>query len=316
MKKKFLVVGDNHLDSSQPRSRIDNYLETCLMELQETLEIAEEKNVDYYVLLGDLFNKIEVGGKCRNRTLELMSDSKWLFDKYVVVGNHDVAHNLSNLPKSALQTLITAGAVKYAEQIENLPVRFFHFTKELDDALNNGILKHYNDKILFMHASIVEKPMVFNHVLFDDLVTHPDTRLIFSGHIHRQMNCKRENLEFVNPGSVGRPCISQDYEKTKVKVAYLEYDFGTDKYNIEYIQLKYSLPYDVVFNIEESRLSKFNKKSTEKFLETISGSDIDAMSPDIIEDIIKFGNKKTVDKNVVDEVINTLNNLKTGGFVE
>ena len=58
MIKRFLIIGDNHLDSKTPLSRLDNYMETCLQELLETLQIAKANKVDYYILLGDIFNRI------------------------------------------------------------------------------------------------------------------------------------------------------------------------------------------------------------------------------------------------------------------
>ena len=46
-KKTFLIVGDNHLDSKTPISRLDNYCETGIKELEETLLMAEKFQVDY-----------------------------------------------------------------------------------------------------------------------------------------------------------------------------------------------------------------------------------------------------------------------------
>ena len=74
--KRFLVVGDNHLDSKSPSSRLDNYMEAGLMELKETLKIAKATNCDYYILLGDLFHRIDVGGECRNRAIEILASDE------------------------------------------------------------------------------------------------------------------------------------------------------------------------------------------------------------------------------------------------
>ena len=73
MKKRFLIIGDNHLDSKTPQSRLDNYMLAGLSELEETLKIARAAQVDYYILLGDVFHRIDVGGECRNRALEILS---------------------------------------------------------------------------------------------------------------------------------------------------------------------------------------------------------------------------------------------------
>lgn len=317
MIKRFLIVGDNHMDSKTPSSRLDNYMEATLMELTETLRIAKAGKCDYYILLGDVFNRIEVGGECRNRALEILASDEgepWPFEKYVVVGNHDIAHDPDKLEKSALQTLISAGAVKCAETLGDLPVRFFHFNPFLDKELNDGMLLRYNDKIMFMHASIVDKPTMFDHVLFSDLVAHEDTRLIFSGHIHRKMEANKGNLSFINPGSLGRPEISNDYEKSKVSVVLLQYDFDTDEYNTRTFELKYSAPYDVVFDLDRNRQKKSENKNTELFLDSITNTTVESkISSNISDDLVAFAKSRNVDKSVIAMAKSAIEIFKTGG---
>lgn len=318
MIKKFLIVGDNHLDSSRPVSRIDNYMESGLMELQETLQIAEAAKCDYYILLGDVFNKIDVGAECRNRAVELLVSNEgkpWSFEKYLVVGNHDVAQDPDKLEKSTVKTLISAGAVKHVNTIPDLPVRFFDFGPFLDKQLNEGLLLNYDEKILFLHASITDKPLIFDHVLFQTLPINPNTKLIFSGHIHRKMSILNENgVHFMNPGSVGRPEMSQDYEKSKVSVLLLKYDFDTDEYKTKEVNLKYSLPYDVVFDIEKMGKIKQESQDTEKFIQAVTDETIlTEFSSNISEDLKKFAKERKVSDKVANKAVEVLDIVKTGG---
>lgn len=317
MIKRFLIVGDNHMDSKTPTSRLDNYMEATLMELTETLRIAKAGKCDYYILLGDVFNRLEVGGECRNRALEILASddgTPWPFEKYVVVGNHDIAHDPAKLEKSALQTLISAGVVKQVDVLDDLPVRFFHFQPFLDRELNDGMLLRYNEKIMFMHASIVDRPTMFEHVLFSDLVVHRDTRLIFSGHIHRKMEAAKDNVRFINPGSLGRPEISSDYEKGKVGVILLQYDFDTDEYSTRNFELKYSAPYDVVFDLDRNRQKKSEDKNTELFLDAITNTSVEShISSNISEDLVVFAQNRNVDKSVIAMAKNAIEIFKTGG---
>lgn len=318
MVKRFLVVGDNHMDSKTPASRLDNYMEATLMELRETLRIAKAGKCDYYILLGDVFNRIEVGGECRNRALEILASDDgdpWPFEKYVVVGNHDIAHDPDKLEKSALQTLISAGVVKYSDTIDSLPVRFFHFRPFLDKDLNEGCLTRYDDKIMFLHASIVDKPLMFDHVLFSDLKIHDDTRLLFSGHIHRKMESVNKNgVRFINPGSLGRPEISSDYEKGRVSVIMLQYDFSSDEYQTKTFDLKYSAPYDVIFDLDRSKQKRTENKNTELFIEAITNTSVnDNISSNISDDLITFAKSRNVEKEVMEMAKKTIETIKTGG---
>ena len=317
MIKKFLVVGDNHLDSMRPASRLDNYMEAGLMELTETLKIAKAAGVDYYILLGDVFNRIEVGGECRNRTIEILKSNEgedWGFEKFLVVGNHDIAHNPNNMEKSAVQALVSAGVVKCVDTIPDLPVRFFHFTPDLDQRLRDGELANYDEKIMFMHASISDKAMIFDHVLFNDLVVNPQTKLIFSGHIHRHMTAEKPGVKFFNPGSLGRPEISPDFEKHKVSVILFHYDFDTDNLKHRTVELKYSLPYDVIFDLERNKQRKSDDKNTELFIETVTNLSLaDSLSGNLTEDLILFAQKRNITSDVSDMAVNTIKLIKTGG---
>ncbi len=316
VKKKFLIVGDNHLDSRTPESRIDNYMETGLMELRETLDIASAAKVDYYILLGDVFNRMEVGGECRNRALEILCSNNgepWGFEKYVVVGNHDIAHNSHNLEKSALQTLISAGALKCVDKIPDLPVTFLHFKPDLDYQVQYGELCNYLDDIIFLHASIVDKPAIFDHILFSELKFRRATKLIISGHIHTPMMAYNAETDtrFINPGSLGRPDIS---EKHKPQVLLLQYDFENHSYLHKFLQLKNSLPHDVIFDIDRSSKIKQENKSTKLFIETITNMSVSANTTGNIEnDFREFAKNKNVEKDVIKEAIETIQTIKLGG---
>ncbi len=318
LKKRILVVGDNHLDSKTPASRLDNYMESGLMELKETLRIAKATKCDDYVLLGDLFNRIDVGGECRNRAIEILASDDgepWPFEKYLTIGNHDIAHDPDKMEKSAAQSLVSAGILKCADTIPGM-MRFMHFTPYLDQSLRDGVLKEYDEKIIFLHASITEKPLMFDHVLFSELEVNPRTKLLFSGHIHRRMQAEKPGVKFFNPGSLGRPEISSDYEKNKVSVLLVEYDFDTDEYKTKLIELKSSLPYDVVFDIDANKKRKIENKNTELFINAVTGVSVDSgITSSITEDLLAFAKKANISEKVSDMAIKTINIIKSGGQI-
>lgn len=314
--KRFLVVGDNHLDSKSPSSRLDNYMEAGLMELKETLKIAKATNCDYYILLGDLFHRIDVGGECRNRAIEILASDEgepWPFEKYLIIGNHDIAHDPEKMIKSPAQSLVSAGILKCVDAIPGL-IRFKHFTPTLDQELRDGALETHDEKIICLHASITDKPLIFDHVLFEDLKVNPKTKLLFSGHIHRKMEAEKDGVKFFNPGSVGRPEISSDFEKNKVSVLLCQFDFDTDDYKTKTVELKYSLPYDVIFDLDANKKKKIENKNTELFIDEITNVSMESeISSDIIEDLILFAKKGNISKDVSEMAVQTVNIIKAGG---
>ena len=315
MKKRFLIVGDNHMDSKTPQSRLDNYMESSLMELTETLQIAKAAKVDYYILLGDVFNRIEVGGECRNRALDILSSDDgepWPFEKYVVIGNHDIAHNPSYIGKSALQTLISANVLNEGAHNEDLSVSFYHFTPSLDEQLLAGVLKDDSSKIIFLHASIMDKPSRFEHVLFKDLQLHKETKLVVSGHIHAPMEATREDgVRFFNPGCLGRTEISEQHAP---QVLLMQYDYENNHIAHKYFKLKNSLKADVIFDVDKSKQKKQDNINTEAFISAVTNISIaDTTSGDIEQDFRTFAENRNVNDSVVKTVIDTINIIKTGG---
>jgi DNA repair exonuclease SbcCD nuclease subunit len=318
MKKRFLIVGDNHIDNKVPMYRVDNYLETSLEELKETLIIATAAKADYYVLLGDVFNRIEVSGDCRNKVIKTFASNNgvpWNFKKYCIVGNHDIAHNPDYLEKSALTSVFYGGDVECVEKLPDLPVRFFHFEPNLDEKLRKGELENYDDEILFLHASIVDKPARFEHVLFDDLKLHSNTKLVISGHIHGQMQAiNRRGAKFINPGSVGR---TETSERHQPQVLLLEYDFEKHTYETVLLQLKNSLPYDLIFDIEKSTQKKEEDKNTQMFLEAVTSTDFsDNLTGNLENDFRIFADKRQVENIITNIVIDTMRLVKTGGHLD
>lgn len=321
MKKTFLIVGDNHLDSKTPISRLDNYCETGIKELEETLLMAEKFQVDYYILLGDIFNRIDVGGECRNQAIETLASNKgtpWSFKKYATIGNHDIAHNMSFLYKSAFQTLLSSGVLECQDSIPDLPVRFLHFTADLDLRLKNGELEQYDDKIIFLHASIVDKPMIFDHVLFSEMPLHKSTKLVYSGHIHRKMEVVgARHADFYNPGSLGRNSISSDYEKRRIGVYLMEFDFDTNNYRQKYLELKSSLPYDQVFDIASNNKRKMVNRNTELFIDAVTNVNLpDITTGSLQDDFTLFATKRGVKQEVIKYAINEINFTKEGNGIQ
>jgi DNA repair exonuclease SbcCD nuclease subunit len=316
MKKRFLVVGDNHIDNKTPMYRVDNYLQTCIEELRETLLMAEAIKADYYILLGDVFNRIEVSGECRNKVIKTLSSNEgvpWNFKKYCVVGNHDIAHNPDYLEKSALTSLLYGGDIKCIDKLPDLPVRFFHFEPDLDEKLRKGLLEDFEEKIIFLHASIVDKPTRFEHVLFNDLRLNEGTKLIVSGHIHGQMETSKNDVKFVNPGSLGRTEVS---EKHQPHVLIFDYDFISDKFEYKFLKLKNSLPYDLIFDIEKSTQKKEEDKNTEEFIKAVTDVDFsDNLTGNLENDLRLFAEKQQINNIITNLVIDTMNLVKTGGHL-
>jgi predicted phosphodiesterase len=256
-----LFIGDNHIDNITPSSRCDNYMEACLTELQESLDIAKKYNCESVIFLGDVFHRIEVSALCRNAVINILrSDSNgdpWPFRKLVCVGNHDIDHNMQNLKKSTLGTLLEDGSLEMVEEAPELGIYFGHFRNSLVNEIKSGILQKTEMPIVVVHTSIVLAPYYGDYVIFDEMPLAEKTKFVIAGHIHFPMESSRKDGKiFINPGNVGRERATQENMSRVPQVLLLEHNDDCSKYRQKYITLMKSAHQDEIFRVEQIKEKK------------------------------------------------------------
>lgn len=271
-RNKVMFVGDIHLMDKQPKNRLDDYSLAIRTKLIECFEIAEERKLDAVVLLGDLFEVYEVGALLRNQTLNILNggpngNKAWSFPIYICVGNHDLDSS-SNLEKTALGTLISAGCLVKTDYSPSLGISFAHYHPSLDRDIKAGLLTTSSAIIWVCHASISNKLDRFGEYtfLFEDISLHPNTSLVISGHIHHEMKQTRsDGKRFINPGAISRYSASRDNLEKDIEILILDYTLDGEILNEEYIKLKSAKPASEVFKLEEMKAAKDLKKDTLEF---------------------------------------------------
>jgi exonuclease SbcD len=271
-RNKVMFVGDIHLMDKQPKNRLDDYSLAIRTKLIECFEIAEEKKLDAVVLLGDLFEVCEVGALLRNQTLNILNggpngNKPWSFPIYICVGNHDLDSS-SNLEKTALGTLISAGCLVKTDYSPSLGISFAHYHPSLDRDIKAGLLTTSSAIIWVCHASISNKLDRFGEYtfLFEDISLHPNTSLVISGHIHHEMKQTRsDGKRFINPGAISRYSASRDNLEKDIEILILDYTLDGEILDEEYIKLKSAKPASEVFKLEEMKAAKDLKKDTLEF---------------------------------------------------
>lgn len=112
--KDILIVGDLHLNSSTPISRIDDYADTSIEKLNNLLSLCMDKSISVVILLGDVFHKPQQPLSYLYRVIEAFNKFKDNgIDVYSIVGNsHDVPYDkVAYLPKTSLGLLFKTGAL-------------------------------------------------------------------------------------------------------------------------------------------------------------------------------------------------------------
>lgn len=303
-KIKAIVVGDTHIDDKKPALRKDNYLASSLEELQECLEIAQQREVDYFLHLGDLFHRMNPGGIARNETIELLRMDDWDFDKIIVPGNHDYKHNPANFPQSALATAMMTNAIRTADFIEEYSLGLVPFHSRVEDDLIGGDLRKKDATIWACHASITTQEVPYDaFVLFEELQVNKECRLVLSGHIHAAMDQIREDgVRFVNPGSVCRLTTEASELKKKPQILYLEYE-PHGEVLVEKITLKSPQPAKAIFDLDAKKRSEKIAEETKEYVEQLSAVSVQLRGEDKVASLRQSAEAKGLDEKIVDYAI-------------
>ena len=309
--QRKLFIGDNHIDNITPTSRCDNYMEATLDELQESLEIAKKYKCGSVIFLGDIFHRMEVGAWCRNAVIRILRADKdgspWPFRKLVCIGNHDVDHNLQNLKKSSLGTLLEAEVIEMVDEDEDLRISFCHFRNSLVNEMKAGLLKETSMPIVVVHASVVLAPYHGDYVLFDELPLSNETKFVIAGHIHFPMeSSRRDGKLFINPGNVGRERATKENMSRVPRVLLLEHNEDCSQHRQKYLTLERSAQPDDIFRVEQIQERKKVQIDTKEYIQRVSQISAWGDIEDKYDSLRVSGKIKQLDSEIVELAVETV----------
>lgn len=107
---KVLLVADLHLRHDRPTCRLDDWMESQRIDLENIGNIANEKDVEQIWLLGDIFHRPVESPEVVN--MFLAERNYWEKEVWAIAGNHDLKyHNAENLRECSYTTLVMSGSV-------------------------------------------------------------------------------------------------------------------------------------------------------------------------------------------------------------
>lgn len=111
---EFAVVGDMHLNSSTPKSRIDDYPQTMVDKLALLRRHLVERGVKYLILLGDVFHKSKQPSDFEFKVIrEFLRFKEAGIQVFCITGNHDLQFDrLDTYEKSSLGLLYLTDTIQ------------------------------------------------------------------------------------------------------------------------------------------------------------------------------------------------------------
>lgn len=140
---KVGFVGDPHLNSTTPASRLDDYPKTTLRKLAEIRRICLERGVPIVILLGDVFHKNAQSQTYVNAVAKELS--KWRdqgIKVYSISGNHDLSfEKLESIDKSPLQIFYISGLIEHLTELylPGVHITGFDYPVKIEKAPDDGL---------------------------------------------------------------------------------------------------------------------------------------------------------------------------------
>ena len=257
---KLAFIGDIHIDDRQPKFRSDDYCLSIAKKLNWALTWCRENGVDKIILLGDVFNKKEVGGRARNLTIKVFQNhiSTPNYPEILcTIGNHDTGNDMINFKNTTLYTLSQCGFITIPRSPNYDPesmVAFVHHTLKIDDEIKETGLIHPEALIWSVHASLYHQPSQYG-IDFNNIEMHGPAKLVVCGHIHSSYQCMRnDGRQLINPGPITRNAYTAGIRNQKIQMLIIEHDRKSIT-NKKFIQIPHA-DVDEVFHVEKIEMQK------------------------------------------------------------
>lgn len=322
---RLLYFTDTHIRGTSPKNRKDDYASTLENKFYEILKIIQDKNIDFILHGGDLFDRPDISVSVVSRFAKILAE----IDKpvYIVSGNHDVyGHNPKTINRTMLGLLSELGIMNIINDkkiiLEKDGVRVQltgqPYIYNIDDPINrkyyivNEVSENVNYSIHLVHGMLLDKPFIKGvpYTLVDDIKSTL-ANITLSGHYHSGFKqIEIDGKYFINPGSIVRISNSLREIDRKPKVVLIELN---NNINISYVNLETALDGEEVLDRDEIEKSIYKRERIYEFKQTIDAA-LDFEKMDINDVLIEVSNAEGVEEDVRLEALKRIATIEMKGM--
>ena len=211
MFESIAIVGDIHIREEAPRSRTDNYFDTCMNKIDKLM--AKHK---YVIILGDFFDKSNIPVEYLNEAIDRLS--KYTGRIYTVLGNHDAHYRTLKLNKTSIGLLDKVGVVQL--KLDSFSIEGISF--DVASVVPELKLPEKKSNILLGHFYLEKSGQAKESMHTEDLLEY---EYVFLGHEHEpQEPLQIGNTTIFRNGSLLRKdADSYNLERSSIFYAELSY---------------------------------------------------------------------------------------------
>lgn len=323
---RFIVAGDLHFRSENPRSRKDSFEDAMLSKLYEVFQLTAEQDAECIIIPGDIFDSTNVSIKTIAKLGFCINSWSMEFGVKVLIvsGNHDLpAGNKSALERTPLGLLSKFG---FLLDVEEEPYEtHFLYEKEsgFDSVIVSGcgfdyqtdtqegidqfnVTEEYDDNAVLVHvvhSMLLPTAPAFpmRHTIIDQVETDAD--IIISGHYHDGFGVirRKDGKLFINPGALCRLSASKAEMGRTIQVALLTIRSKTD-FEAELIPLQSARPAEEVLDREAIVEKVEHENWLESFFEKLS-EEGEAKFMEVREIVDSIASREKIRHEVKDEAL-------------
>ncbi len=321
---KILYFTDTHIKGTNPKNRKDDFVESLEEKFREIVSIIKEKDVDYVIHGGDLFDRPDISISVVSRFTTILRDIEKPI--YIVSGNHDIfGHNPATIDRTMLGLLRSLDFIKVIPRekpiiLEKMGMRVgltsLPYTYDIDSTPEGYILEKVPENVDYsihvVHGMLLDRPFVkgIPYTLIDDIInTAADITL--SGHYHAGFKTIEKNGKyFVNPGSLVRVTNSLKEIERIPQVAILSLD---SEINIEMLPLKSAKPGEDVLDRTEMENCMFRSERIVQFKQSIDSA-MNFEKMDLNDILLEVTLSEGVSDEVKEEALRRIANSQMKGY--
>lgn len=286
---RFLIIGDIHWRSDNPKSRTDDYKAALTAKLRECFELASQHGVDAILHTGDTFDSPNVALSTIADLALLLRDSP--VPIFGIAGNHDLpGGNPDTISRTPLGVLFRFGIIQplhtpmddyvFNGHVVLRGAPFSHIT-DVDPsyyASPDEHRTHRRTEVRITHGMLTPKPVPGRHTLFSEIAEAehmPD--VIVNGHYHLGTGIQwAGDTLIINPGALCRASADVREIDRTVQVALLEVP-ANGKPRAKLIPLKSARPGHEVLSREHLVAQAERETRRNEFLDLLSGQQREAV---------------------------------------
>lgn len=283
---KILVLNDTHIRGTTPQNRVDDFSAALKGKLLEIKEIVKQKEVDFILHGGDLFDRPDTAPSVVSDFIQILRDFE--VPIYIVAGNHDLyGHNPTTLPRTMLGLLDASGIVEVLNLgkeriIESGGIRLqlqgspYFYDLDSSDEPDKYLLKKRTDvdyAVNLVHGFLLPQPLGIDidYTLIDDIqATEAD--ITITGHYHTGFGIEEmaDRQYCLNPGSIVRVGAYPSELNRIPQVAVIE--LASEGIDIRLHQLDTAKSGEEVLDRSQIELNEYRNQKLADFTQSIKGA--------------------------------------------